>query len=412
MKKASLISVGNELLSGQTVDTNKAFLAGRLLELGIPVVRACAVPDEIEAIVEAIGLAVDQSDLIVITGGLGPTDDDLTRQALAEFLGVDLEFKPGLMRKICAFFEKRGLAISERNKIQAYLPAGTTGLDNDAGTAPGIWAEYEGKSIAVLPGVPVEMREMFEKEIVHRLENFVRGQGVFVLKLRCFGTGESNIAEMLGDRMLRGRNPLVNSTCGDGVITLHIIASGQDASTARSRVEKEADEIRGILGELVFGCDSQELAEAVGGLLRERGKTLATAESCTGGLIGKLITDIPGSSDYYTTGWVCYSNEAKTAQLEVAASLIEKYGAVSEEVARALAAGAMKHSAADYVLATTGIAGPGGETEQKPVGLVYIAVGDKQNIGVNRYIFPGSRERMRLRSALTALNLLRLKMRV
>jgi len=410
MKKASIVSVGNELLAGRIVDTNAGYLSRQLLSMGIPTVSCYTVGDEIDSIANAMGQAAQQADIVLITGGLGPTDDDLTRQALARFMGVQLEFKEELLAQISEFFANRDIKMSQNNKVQAYVPAGTGALRNNVGTAPGIIAEHEGKIFVCLPGVPAEMKQMFAESVAGKLKQAGGGQVVLMRKLNCFGTGESVIAEKLGDLMQRDRNPLINCTVSGGIITLHIVATAKDKNVAEEMVEKNIQQLREILGDLAYGADEQTLAEVVGVKLGARRKRLAVAESCTGGLIAKLLTDVPGSSDYFTYGWVTYSNEAKIRQLGVDRALIEKHGAVSEEVARAMAKGARDRADTDFAIAVTGIAGPGGGTEQKPVGLVYIAVDAGDLLDVQRYIFSHTREYIRYRTALTALNILRLKL--
>ena len=410
MKKASIISVGNELLGGQIVNTNAAYLGRRLLSIGIPTVSCYTVGDETDLIVEALGWAAGQADIVLITGGLGPTDDDVTRQGLAKFMGVELEFRDELLQQISEFFTRRDIKMSEKNKVQAYIPAGAEALANNVGTAPGITAEYEGKIFVCLPGVPSEMKQMFAESVVEKLGQSGEGQVVIIRKLHCFGTGESVIAEKLGDLMRRDRNPLINCTVSGGIITLHIVATAKDKSCADEMLERDRSELREILGDLVYGEDEQTLAEVVGAKLRERKATLAVAESCTGGLIGKLLTDAAGSSDYFRCGWVTYSNEAKVREVGVDKGLIEKHGAVSEEVARAMAKGAREKGGTDFAIGVTGIAGPGGGTDQKPVGLVYIAVDGLGRLDVRRYIFLHSRGHIRYRTALAALNILRLKL--
>jgi nicotinamide-nucleotide amidase len=410
IKKASILSIGNELLNGQTVDTNAAHIAGRLRTISLPVVSIHNVPDEVPAIVRALALATSEADVVVATGGLGPTDDDLTRQAFAQFLGVEVVLRPDLLEKVKQFFDRRGIEMPARNASQAYLPQGATPLENEMGTAPGIQAEKGGKLLFSLPGVPMEMRHMFDTLVLPRLRSLVSGQAIAVRRLRCFGAGESKIADMIGDAMQRGRNPLVNCTVQTGVISLEVVATAASQAEAERMAEQEERSLRKSLGNLVYGMDDQTLAEVVGEKLAQMGQTIAVAESCTGGLLAKLITDIPGSSQYFTYGWVTYSNEAKSHELDVPPEMIEEYGAVSEQVATAMAQGARRKAGTDYAIAITGIAGPGGGTEQKPVGLVYIAVDDRDGTDTSRYLFSFDRGSVRLRAAQTALNLLRLKL--
>jgi len=410
MKKASIVSIGNELLSGQTTDTNATYLSDRLLSISIPVVSVYTVGDESNAIIRAFNLACSDADVVIATGGLGPTEDDLTRQAFAEFLGVELQLQDQLLQKIRDFFACRNLQMPDKNKIQAYIPAGAEAIANNLGTAPGIMANAKGKLLIALPGVPSEMKQMFEESVLARLQRFAGGQAVVVRKLKCFGAGESAIAEMLGSMMQRGRNPLINCTVGYGVVTLHIIAAAKDNEKAHQMAENDEKSLRNILGKLVYGTGEQTLAEVVGKKLARNKKTLAVAESCTGGTLAKLLTDIPGASRYFTYGWVVYSNRAKVSELGVPADFIDKYGAVSEQVARAMAEGARRKAGTDFAIAITGIAGPAGGSEQKPVGLVYVSVDSNSGCETKRYNFSHDRDFIRLRAAQTALNMLRLQL--
>ncbi len=411
MKKASIVTIGNEILAGKTVDTNAAYLAIELQNIGIPVISSYTVADEIEQIVQKLSMASDDADVIIATGGLGPTDDDLTRQAFAEFLGVELQLHEELLEKIQQRFAQRNLQMPEKNKIQAYIPAGAKALEN-IGTAPGILAEHKGKLFIALPGVPLEMERMFEESVLPELKKIAGGQAVVVRRLKCFGAGESSIAEMLGDMMQRGRNPLINCTASNGIITLHIIATAVDQNKARQMVEKDEKKLRDILRELIYGTEEQGLAEVVGEKLAQQNKTIAVAESCTGGWLAKLITDVPGASSYFTYGWITYSNDAKISELGVPADLIEKHGAVSEHVAEAMAKGARSKAGTNFAIGITGIAGPTGGTEQKPTGLVYISVDSDSGCETKRCNFIQKRQFTRLRAAQTALNMLRLRLNI
>ncbi|MEN6332652.1 MAG: competence/damage-inducible protein A [Phycisphaerales bacterium] len=409
-KKASIVSIGNELLSGKTVDTNAAYIAAQLRTVGVPVLGVYGVGDEEPAIRQRLALAAQEADFIIISGGLGPTDDDLTRQAIAGFLGTDLVLREDLLATLRQFFERRAIEMVQRNVVQAYIPRGASPILNERGTAPGIRAEFDGKVLYSMPGVPSEMRHMLDTFVLPELRRLATDQAIVVKRLRCFGAGESKIAEMIGDAMERGRNPLVNCTVHDGVITLEVVAMASQADEAEAMATREEQSLRAVLGDLVFGTDLQTLGEVVGGCLVETGRTLAVAESCTGGLLASLITDVPGSSRYFTHGWVTYSNAAKQSELMVPPEMIDQYGAVSEQVAQAMAQGARRRSGADYAIGITGIAGPGGGSELKPVGLVYIAVDSREGAETSRYVFSWDRSAVRLRTAQTALNLLRLKL--
>lgn len=411
MRKASVISIGNEILIGQTIDTNASYLSGRLTSIGIPVVSSYTAGDDIGSIVRMLNLASSDADVVLVTGGLGPTDDDVTRQALAKFLGSELQLQGEFLERIQKMFAHRERPMPERNKIQAYIPVGAKAIENNLGTAPGIRAESKGKLIFVMPGVPFEMKQMFEESVSPELKRFASKQAIVMLELRCFGAGESAIAEKLGDLMQRGRNPLINCTVQYGVITLHIIATAEDKNKAQRMAEKDEKTLRTILGELIYGTGEQTLAEVVGAKLARQKKTIAVAESCTGGTLAKLLTDIPGASRYFTYGWVTYSNAAKITELGLKADLIEKDGAVSANVAEAMAQRARKKAGTDFAIGITGIAGPDGGSEQKPVGLVYISVDYDGGCETKRFVFAAhSRDFIRLQAAQTALDMLRLKL--
>ena len=418
MATASIVSIGNELLSGLTVDTNAAWLSERLMTAGIATMSNYTVGDDIDKITQAISRASQDGDIVLITGGLGPTDDDITRDGLAKHLGVELKFKEELLAEILAFFTKRNRVMAEKNRVQAYLPKGTEPIRNNIGTAPGVLAEREGKLYACMPGVPIEMKRMFDEAVFDRIKHVAERQAgrkvVVSRKLRCFGAGESDVAEMIGDIMRRDRNPLVNCTVHGAILTLHIIATAESFEQAQEMIKGDEKHLRSILGGLVFGSDYQTLEEVVGRRLRENGLTLSTAESCTGGLIGKMLTDIPGSSEFFKIGWITYTNQAKSSELGVDFELIQQYGAVSEQVALAMARGAQAKSGSDIAVGVSGIAGPGGGTEEKPVGLVYIAAVFDDKTGIVKAgeqvlckVFSHSRDYIRTSAALTALNMIR-----
>ncbi|MHC4926833.1 MAG: competence/damage-inducible protein A [Planctomycetota bacterium] len=411
--KACVVSIGNELLTGQTVDTNAAWLCEQLFAMGIETVGCWMVPDVQKRIVEALEQTCRAGQLVLVTGGLGPTEDDLTRQAVAAFLGVELEIHKDLLEWLKEFFESRGSVMAEANRSQAYIPAGCEVLDNPCGTAPGFVGKKGDTLIATMPGVPSEMKTMFAEQVLPRVQAIRTGSVIASGKVRCFGVGESRLADKLGDLMDRGRNPLINCTCGSGEILLHVIARADDTETAKQMVKGEQVMLADFLGDWVYGFDDDSLAGIVGGLLRSRGKTIALAESCTGGWVGQMLTDIPGASEYFSAGWITYSNDAKIEQLGVPRELIEQHGAVSEPVAQAMAQQAAAKSGADIAIGITGIAGPGGGTGEKPVGLVYISLCFKGDSQVHEFRFPATnRWFIRKRTAFAALNLARLQLGV
>jgi nicotinamide-nucleotide amidase len=321
-------------------------------------------------------------------------------------MGVELEFYEDVYRQMEEFFARRDLSMAETNRIQAYLPKGAKAMANELGTAAGIMCQYEGTVFVSMPGVPTEMKQMFADSV---FPMFGDGDMAIVSRrLHCFGTGESRIAEMLGDTMERGRNPLVNCTVSGGIITLEVSARAQNRLDAEKMAAADVEKLYAILADVVFGTDGESMAQAVGKKLIAASKTIAVAESCTGGLLAKMLTDVAGASSYFTHGWVTYSNDAKVSELGVDRALIDAYGAVSGQVAMAMATAAKARSGADIGVGITGIAGPGGGSEQKPVGLVYISVDIDGQRTDNRYLFGSLRAHVRLRAALASLNMVRI----
>jgi nicotinamide-nucleotide amidase len=406
---AILLSIGDELTLGQTVDTNAAWLSERLARRGIMTVKHITVADVREMIVDAFGDAITHADLVIATGGLGPTEDDLTRFAIADVMGVGLERDAKSLEEIATFFRGRGRTMVERNKIQADCPIGATMLTNPAGTAPGIYAEIDGTKVWSVPGVPREMRALWELHIQPEIEKLPgAGRTILTTKINTFGTGESDVAERLGDLMARDRNPMVGTTVANGIVSARIRSEFPDPRMAEQKLAATVRLVEQTLGDLVFGRDEQTLAEAVGAMLKSRGLTLSTAESCTGGWIGKMLTDTPGSSLYYDGGWIVYNNEAKERDLRVPVAMIHEHGAVSEPVAKAMAEGALRTSGADLAVAVTGIAGPDGGTDDKPVGTVCFGLAQRDHETISdTHLFAGDREHVRLRTCNYALNLVR-----
>lgn len=407
---AHILSIGNELAIGRAIDTNAAWLAQRLAAVGIQCTRHITVADERATIVREIAEAARQADLVLITGGLGPTPDDLTREALADALGVTLAFRPECLTQIEAYFTARNRTMHPRNRQQAMCPAGAEPIENTCGTAPGIHANLAKAEIFAMPGVPREMKVMFEQSVLPRLP---RGGAVILQHtLRSFGMSEAEIGERLADLMQRGRNPTVGTSAADLVISIHIHAHDRNESEAADFIRRDAATVRERLGTVIFGEGEKALQDAVGQMLIARRETISTAESCTGGLIAKRLTDIPGSSAYLMQGFVTYANDAKIRLLNVPAGLIEAHGAVSAPVAEAMATNCRKISNTDYALAATGIAGPTGGTPEKPVGLVFIASADSGKTVVKELRLGDTltREEIRDRTAKAALNLLRLEL--
>ena len=411
--KAAILSIGNELTLGQTVDTNAAWLSQRLAEIGIPVDMHITIADELPEMVRELRHAAQVADLVLITGGLGPTDDDLTRFAIAEVMGgVELALRDDFLEQIKCFFGIRGKSMPDANRIQAMFPVGSEPIENTCGTAPGIRARINDTRVFAMPGVPREMHVMYDNCILPELAA-EQGDAVILAKtLRCYGMGESDIGLKISDLMTRGRNPTVGTTAQQTVIGIRIHASGANHAAANQLLNQTETEIRNRMGSLVFGVDDETLWSAVGSLLIERRRTVATAESCTGGLIAKSLTDLPGSSAYFLQGVVTYSNEAKSSLLGIPMEFIDKHRPVSPEVAEAMARGCLAHSGANYAISVTGIAGPTGGSAEKPVGLVYIGLADATGCEVTRHQIGDTctREEIRDRTRKIALNRLRLKL--
>ena len=406
---AIILSIGDELVLGQTVDTNSAWLSAQLAAVGCAVAAHATVADDQRAIEEAIRQSAARCDVLLISGGLGPTEDDLTRQALAAVMGQPLELNAQWLAELEKFFSARGRPMPAANRIQAMIPRGATMIFNTAGTAAGIDAVIPQTicRVFVMPGVPREMKAMFLRDVLPHLRDITGGAVILSRTLHTFGLGESAIAEKLGDLMRRDRNPSVGTTVSHGIVSLRINSRFPSEAQARQKLQEIEQACRVALGSLVYGQDDQQLQEVVGHLLKARNESVSTAESCTGGLLGKMITDVPGSSAWYGFGWVTYANQAKEQLLGVPTDLLRQHGAVSEPVVLAMATAARPRAASTYALAISGIAGPDGGTPAKPVGTVCIALAHPAASAARTFLFPGDREFIRDRAARMALTLLR-----
>lgn len=408
--KAEIIAVGDELLAGETDDSNSLFISQRLAAEGVDVVRRQTVGDRREEIVGAIQAAVKRARAVIITGGLGPTPADLTRQALAEAAGRPLRRDTNAEEMLREYFARRGRVPAKNNFRQCEGPEGAELIENTCGTAPGIALEWGPALVFALPGPPSEMREMLIRSVIPRVRKEVRAAGSGGLKirtLRLMGIGESNAAEAIGYLIDLTGDPALAIYASPGEVRLRLSARGTGADKRLAVLEKE---IRSRLGDRIYGTDEDTLESIVGKLLRERKASLSLAESCTGGLIADRITDVPGSSDYFVAGFVAYANAAKIRFLGVPEGVIRDHGAVSEECARAMAEGTRAKTGTDFALAVTGIAGPGGATAGKPVGLVFIAVSDSAGTAAEKHVWPGTRAQFKRRVSQLALDLLRRKL--
>jgi competence/damage-inducible protein CinA-like protein len=400
---AEIIAVGSELLSPFRLDTNSLFITRSLEENGIRVVAKTIVGDDLQRMVQVFANAFHRADVIVVTGGLGPTVDDLTREALSEFLKLPLEFNQDILTTIQQRFAKRGLRMPEINRKQAMIFPGATVLENPNGTAPGQFLETQGKQIFLLPGPPFEMQPMWQKYSGQLLK---KEQPYDRIIFRIAMMPESTVDEMLKPVSSSLRDVEYTILASPAEIEVHLLGP----QSASEELIQAAAAIRAILGKRIYAEALKSLPEVVGNLLKKASRKVAVAESCTGGLLASRITDVPGSSTYFERGVVVYSNLAKTQLLGVPAEIIEAHGAVSEPVANAMADSIRKIANVDFGISITGIAGPDGGTPEKPVGTVFIGLSDSNQTQVEKFSFPGNRDRIKFMSTQAALNLLRLKL--
>ena len=407
-KSAEILTIGTEILLGDLLDTNAAWISGRLAALGVSIYRHTTVGDNKKRITAALEEAVSRADLVITTGGLGPTSDDLTNACLGEAAGREMVEYPEARRHVDEMFKRFGRTPTQSNYKQALFPEGSELIPNPAGTAMGAMLELEGALVATFPGVPGEMKGMFEETLEPLIKE--RSEGSILSRTLWFtGIGESALAEEVQD-LLDASDPTVAPLAGQGKVRLRITTRAATTEEAEEKIAPVADEILSRLGDYYFGEDDETLESAIGKLLTGRGETLALAESCTGGLLAKRLTDRAGSSAFFTEGLVTYSNEAKERLLGVPHELLVQHGAVSEPVAKAMAEGVRKTAGTDYGLSVTGVAGPDGGTEEKPVGLAFVGISDAEGTVAERLDLSAwrrSREAIRERSANRAFDLLR-----
>jgi nicotinamide-nucleotide amidase len=404
---AEIIAIGSELLTPTKTDTNSLWLTERLNEVGIEVKLKTVVGDDPERLEEAVRDALKRADVIITTGGLGPTEDDVTRKIVARSVGLELEFRQDLEDGIRARFKSFGREMPEINRRQAYIVKGAEALANSNGTAPGMLVSTDGRLLVVLPGPPRELKPMFSDHVIPVLA--ASGSGVVFRKrvLKVSGLGESAIDEAIAPIYKTFQDITTGILFNKSEVEVHLTAQASTGDAADARNDELVKLVVAKLGDAVFSTEGEEMESVVGRLLRERGETLAVAESCTGGLIGSRITEVAGSSEYFLEGVVTYANSAKVRMLGVDEGLIAKHGAVSQEVAEAMAAGMLSSSGADYAVSVTGIAGPGGGSEEKPVGTVFVGYADIESVRSTRLQLPGDRYLIRWRASQAALDILR-----
>jgi nicotinamide-nucleotide amidase len=407
MPDAEIIAIGSELLTPQRLDTNSLYLTEQLNALGVEVVRKTIVGDERERLMDTILGAIARSQIIVLTGGLGPTEDDLTRDAVASALGRAMVFRQDICDQIEERFRRFQRKMVEINRRQAYIVDGAEVLPNDRGTAPGQWIEQDSTVLMLLPGPPNELKAMFEKQCLPRLEKFLPHQVIRTFTLHVVGMPESDLDQLIAPVYLRYPNLATTILAVSGEIHIHLRARSPDVAQAQALIAEVAGQIEPLIGDRIYSRNGDSLEKVVGDLLRARHAHLSVAESATAGLLGGRITAVPNSSDYFLGGFLVYTDQMKTALLGVPSAMITEHTAVSEPVAKAMAEGAKERTGSDYAVSITGYAGPDGER----VGLFFIGLATPNGTEARRIQLPGDRERVRAFSTNTALDLLRRKLR-
>ena len=410
--KAEIINIGDELLIGQVVNTNASWMATALTLAGVDVVQITAISDKKQAIEKALNEAASHANIVLMTGGLGPTRDDITKKVLASYFNSKMIFHEPTFEQVKAIFKARRFEVSEVNRQQALIPEKCTPLFNKNGTAPGMWFERDNKVFVSMPGVPFETRVMMEEQVIPRLKEYFKLQSIVYKTVMTTGLGESFLAEKIKDweNNLPGHIKLAYLP-QPGIVRLRLTAKGNNEQRLRTEIDQQVKALHLLIDDLIFGYDDITMEAVIGEMLTRKKKTVATAESCTGGYIAELITSIAGSSNYFMGSVVSYSNEAKINMLGVPAGDVEQYGAVSKQVVEAMAAGARQKLNTAYAVATSGIAGPGGGTDEKPVGTTWIALATPAGVISKLFHFGEHRGRNIRRAALAALDMLRLEVK-
>ena len=409
--KAEIISIGDELLIGQVVNTNASWMAEELNKTGIHVVQISSVSDEGEHIKASIREAVQRADIILMTGGLGPTKDDITKKVLMEYFGSKAVFHEETFEHIKRLFKARNYPVTDVNRMQAEIPDTCIPLPNIVGTAVGMWFEKDDKVFVSMPGVPFEMKTLMTEQVIPKLQNHFGSNYIVHKTIMTTGIGESMLAAKIDEWVEQlPQNIKLAYLPQPGIVRLRLSVSGDDKEQLTKIVEQQSNKLFDYVPKAIFGFDDISLEEVLGISLKEKGKTVSTAESCTGGYIAHLLTSIAGSSNYFSGSVVSYTNEVKVNQLAVSEKEIEKYGAVSQQVVEQMAIGVRDLLKTDYSIATSGIAGPDGGTDEKPVGTVWIAIAGPEGVKSKLFHFGEHRGRNIRRSALMAMNMLRLEL--
>jgi nicotinamide-nucleotide amidase len=412
--RTEIINIGDELLIGQIINTNASWMSAQLDLAGFPVQRVTIIPDDPQQIIDTLKESGQRSELVLLTGGLGPTKDDLTKETLCKYFRTRLIFDTATFNNIEKFFNTRGLQVSETNRKQAEIPESCILIPNKNGTAPGMWFEEESESdgkkhiFVSMPGVPFEMKAMLFNDIIPKLKQYFRPVVVLHRTFLTQGLGESFLSDLLVDWETRlPANLHLAYLPQPGIVRLRLTGKGENELQLHMQMNEEITKMSSLIQDYIFGEGNDTLEAVVGRVLKEKKNTLATAESCTGGYIAHLLTSIPGSSAYYKGSVIAYSNEIKIKELGISEKILEKYGAVSEEVVRQMAVNVRDRFRSDYSVAVSGIAGPDGGTKDKPVGLVWIAIAGPSGVHAGKYLFGDDRERNIRRAALQTLNNLR-----
>jgi nicotinamide-nucleotide amidase len=407
---AEIIAVGSEMLTPQKVDTNSLWLTQQLNDLGVEVVGKSIIGDDRKRLTDAVASATRRADIIIVTGGLGPTEDDVTRDAVAAALGRGLDFRQDICDVIEQRFRRANRTMAEINRRQAYIIAGAEALPNDRGTAPGQWISPDGHVVMLLPGPPGELKGMWEQECRKRLEAILPKQVIRTLFWRVAGMPEADLDQLISPVYTRYSNPATTILAAAGDIQIHLRARCASAAEADALLTEVAGQIEPLLGDRLYSKDGRSMEESVISMLRDRERTVCVAESATGGLVAQRLTSVPGSSQVFLGGFLTYTDEVKRTVLGVSEGVLANYGAVSEPVAHAMAAGARERFGADYAVSVTGFAGPEGGTEENPVGTVYVGLAAEDAAIVKRFQFFGDRGRVRMFAGQAALDLLRRKL--